>query len=139
MKMEIERKFLVLSDRWRDNAGPGEWLREGYLSRTAACTVKVRRSQSRAWLTVKSGRIGLARQEYEYEVALAEADAMLSLCELPLIEMVRYRVRHDGAIWDVDVFGCEPGGPILAEIELVSSDELVALPPWVGIEVTSDP
>lgn len=54
------------------------------------------------------------------------------------LEKTRYRVAHAGAMWDVDVFGGELAGLILAEIELEREDQPVVLPPWVEREVTDD-
>jgi len=77
MDVEIERKFLVISQTWRDHASPGRKIRQGYLARDGN-TVRVRRTAEHAVLTVKGPRCGLSRREHEYEIPLAEASSWLT-------------------------------------------------------------
>ena len=55
------------------------------------------------------------------------------------VEKVRYRILFNQKTWEVDVFGGENEGLILAEIELSQADELFAIPSWIDREVTDDP
>jgi CYTH domain-containing protein len=89
---------------------------------------------------VKGPSQGAARAEFEYEIPLDDAEAMLdSLCERPLIDKTRYRVEHAGHTWEVDEFHAENEGLVIAEVELASESEGVSLPEWIGDEVTADP
>jgi adenylate cyclase len=137
MPTEIERKFLLLPGRWQPPAH-GTRLRQGYLC-TEGVTVRVRRDDTRGWLTVKGPRTGISRGEFEYEIPLAEADQMLdTLCLRPLIEKVRHTFDHAGHTWEVDVFEGENAGLVVAEIELEREDEPFARPDWLGEEVSED-
>ncbi len=139
MSKEIERKFLVSGTAWKAGAN-GRRVRQGYLSVERDRTVRVRAVGDRGWLTVKGPTVGLARAEYEYEVPLADADAMLSdLCTPPLIEKTRYEVCHAGHRWEIDEFHGANEGLVVAEIELASEDEAFERPPWLGAEVSDDP
>ncbi len=138
MGVEIERKFLVKRDLWPGTAAP-TFYRQGYLARTPECTVRVRRAGTRAFLTVKGKRTGIVRAEYEYEIPVTDADAMLGLCTLPPIEKHRHRVEHEGHTWEVDDFLGANAGLLVAEIELGRPDETFSRPAWVGEEVTFDP
>jgi CYTH domain-containing protein len=138
MGVEIERKFLVKRDQWPGTSNPTAF-RQGYLSRTRGCTVRVRRAGDRAFLTVKGPRAGLVRSEYEYEIPVADADEMLGLCAPPLIDKHRHLVDHDGHTWEVDEFHGANAGLLVAEIELDGPDEAFTCPSWVGQEVTDDP
>jgi adenylate cyclase len=138
MPVEIERKFLVASDEWREQAGPGRRFCQGYLAHGQS-SIRVRRADHQAYVTIKGQRDGIARAEYEYEIPVADAEEMLdTLCAKPLLEKTRYRVRHDGLDWEVDVFEHPAGGLVLAEIELQRVDQPVSIPAWAGIEVTDD-
>lgn len=141
MPVEIERKFLVTGDGWRAAAiGPAVPIRQGYLvdGGGTGMTVRVRRLGEDAFLTLKSPGL-LARAEFEYKIPLAEAEAMLGgHCVGPLIDKTRTRVRHDGLVWEVDVFAGPLAGLVMAEVELDAADQHVALPSWVGAEVTRD-
>jgi len=140
MALEIERKFLVISDDWRAAAVGCQRLRDGLLARFGDGKVRVRVTDDRAWITVKGPRTGLSRAEFEYEIAHAEAEEMLqAFCDGPLIEKTRYFVPDDGLMWEVDVHEGVLQGLILAEIELEREDQTFRLPGWVGREVTGDP
>lgn len=145
MAIEIERKFLVRSDAWRPRAEPGRHYRQGYLSRiegsgAARSSVRVRTAGDRALLNIKSALLGIRRHEYEYEIPIADAEEMLAtLCVGAVIEKTRYHVRHEGHLWEIDVFEGDNAGLIVAEIELTHEDEAFARPDWLGEEVSSDP
>ncbi|MGQ3675901.1 CYTH domain-containing protein [Xanthobacter sp. TB0139] len=138
MAVEVERKFLVISEEWRIGARACH-IRQGYLAREARATVRIRVAGERAFLTVKSKTEGISRAEFEYPIPLDDALAMLDMCAKPLIEKTRYSVDHAGKLWTVDVFEAANTGLVVAEVELVSPEEEVALPAWVGKEVTDDP
>jgi adenylate cyclase len=112
--------------------------RQGYLSRTPGCTVRVRRAGAKAFLTVKGPRPGIARSEFEYEIPVIDAEELLGLCANPLIEKHRHLVEHDGHTWEVDEFLGANAGLLVAEIELDAPDEPFSFPPWAGEEVTLD-
>lgn len=139
MGKEIERKFLVTGDGWRKLA-TGTHYRQGYLSTVKERTVRVRTIDDKGFLTIKGITVGATRAEYEYAIPVADANAMLNdLCERPLVEKSRHKIKHEGHIWEVDEFKSENQGLILAEIELSDEDERFALPEWIGEEVTGDP
>ena len=101
--------------------------------------MRVRLDGAAGKLTIKGLTTGVTRAEYEYEIPAEDAAALLALCERPLIEKVRYRVPHEGKTWEVDVFGGDNAGLILAELELASEDEPFTVPPWATEEVSHDP
>ncbi|MGQ0600458.1 MAG: CYTH domain-containing protein [Anaerolineales bacterium] len=138
MGTEIERKFIVVGEGWRAGA-TGVRYRQGYLSTETGATVRVRLAGDEAFLTIKGARVGLGRPEFEYPLPRADAEYMLDqLCRKPLIEKDRYRVQHGGLVWEVDEFLAENEGLLVAEVELESEDQPVALPEWVGPEVSTD-
>jgi CYTH domain-containing protein len=139
MAQEIERKFLVSSDAWRELAS-GTNYRQGYLSTVKERTVRVRTIDDKGYLTIKGITVGATRAEYEYEIPADDANELLdNLCERPLIEKTRYKISHGGLTWEVDEFAGDNQGLIVAEVELTAEDQEVALPDWAGEEVTGDP
>jgi CYTH domain-containing protein len=150
MPTEIERKYLLRSDAWRNAPRPndepalGTPIRQGYLSDTPGRTVRLRLAGERAWLTIKGAPLsnsGAApsRAEFEYPIPAADARIMLdTLCPRPHVDKTRHRRIHAGHVWEIDVFHAENQGLIVAEIELASVDEQVHLPDWIGSEVTQD-
>lgn len=138
MGREIERKFLVIGDNWRQRA-TGTTIRQGYLCSLKERSVRVRVAGDRGTLTIKGMAVGAARAEYEYEIPVGDAEELLNqLCERPLIEKTRYRVGNAGDTWEVDVFAGDNAGLTIAEIELEDERQTVVLPDWIGEEVTGD-
>ncbi len=138
MSVEIERKFLVRDDRWKA-LGQGVLLRQGYLSSHPDRIVRVRIEGDAALLTIKGRSVGATRGEWEYPIPLADARVFLdSLCERPIIEKYRSRIRFEGMVWEVDEFLGENAGLVVAEIELEREDQPFVKPEWIGEEVTQD-
>jgi len=138
MAIEIERKFLVRDDEWRQ-LGQGTLYRQGYIARGYGRTVRVRIAGDRGYLTIKGATSGISRLEFEYPIPIADAEEMLeTLCDRPLIEKTRYRIEWAGLVWEVDEFAGENQGLILAEVELTSEAQAITLPSWIGLEVTND-
>ncbi len=138
MAKEIERKFLVRSDEWRSLAQPTRY-RQGYLSSVKERVVRVRTIGDRGFLTIKGINKGLTRLEFEYDVPLDDAVALLELCEEPIIEKDRSKISFGGLIWEVDEFFGDNAGLIVAEVELEDESQAFDKPPWVGQEVSGDP
>ena len=139
MPLEIERKFLVENDGWRGQADAGRRLRQAYLAETDGAVVRVRiEDGARALLTIKSAAPGLSRQEFEYPIPPADAEALSALRQGAALEKTRFRVPHAGRIWEIDVYAGDNQGLVLAEIELDSEADEFEPPPWLGREVTGD-
>lgn len=139
MAIEIERKFLLAGDQWREQVLSKSKFSQGYLSRIAERTVRVRVADERGWLTVKGKSCGASRTEFEYEIPVAEAQQMLDqLCEQPIINKWRYRVEFKGHLWEIDQFLGNNEGLVVAEVELKREDEEFSRPNWLGREVTHD-
>lgn len=139
MATEIERKFLVTGDSWRDAVESQEHVMQGYLCNGTNATVRVRVKGDAAYLTIKGMMSGISRTEYEYNIPVADAEAMLKdLAVSPPIDKTRYRVRCGVHLWELDVFAGENAGLVMAELELASEDEPFQLPDWAGDEVSDD-
>ena len=146
MGIEIERKFLLASDGWRDAATHSERIAQGYLvsaqalrDGTAHASVRVRRTGDRAWLNIKSAQLGIERAEFEYPVPLDDAEQMLStLCD-GVLEKIRHHVVVDGVLFEVDEFFGDNAGLVVAEVELSSADAAFPRPEWLGREVSHLP
>ena len=137
MGTEIERKFLV-RDPSIVRGSTGIPYRQGYLSTDPSRTVRVRSAGEHAFLTVKGINDGASRAEFEYEIPLEDADALLAMCERAIVVKTRHRIEYRGLTWEVDVFGGANAGLVVAEVELGTANQPVAIPDWVGDEVTSD-
>ncbi len=140
MGIEIERKFLVTNDNWREAVSVALPIKQGYLVGGKEASVRVRLQGDKANLNIKSATLGVRRQEFEYAIPLEEAEIILTtLCQRPIIEKTRYLVSYANKQWEIDVFEGENAGLIVAEIELHDEAEQFDHPPWLGEEVSDDP
>jgi adenylate cyclase len=139
MAQEIERKFLVIGDSWKNHVSRSVHYQQGYLCGNTRSSIRVRVSDESGYLNIKSATLGVRREEFEYPVPLPDARRMLELlCEGPLIEKTRHFVEYRGHVWEVDVFEGQNRGLVVAEVELSSEDETFERPDWIGEEVSHD-
>jgi CYTH domain-containing protein len=140
MPQEIERKFLVKDDSWKQHADSGEHFRQSFIySRSGKSVVRIRIAGQQAYITLKGKPVSFTRPEFEYPIPLDDARQMLdNLCDSAAVEKTRYEVKYHDKFWVVDVFEGGNAGLVMAEIELGSEAEQFDLPPWAGQEVTAD-
>ncbi|HJZ33355.1 MAG TPA: CYTH domain-containing protein [Hyphomicrobiaceae bacterium] len=136
MPFEIERKFLVRGEHWRTLATDRVQIRQAYLATDGKASVRVRINDKGATLTIKSRAAERRRLELEYAIPVIEAEALIALRRGIVVEKERYLVPVAGMVWEVDVFGGENEGLVIAEIELRDEHQRIELPAWVGQEVT---
>lgn len=139
MAVEIERKFLVRTEAWRALAHMCEDIRQAYLVVGDLLTVRIRISGEHAWLTIKGKADGPTRDEFEYAIPRADAEVLMQRRQGGVIEKTRHAIAFGGRTWVVDEFRGDNDGLVLAECELEAADAALALPDWVGEEVTGDP
>jgi adenylate cyclase len=139
MGIEIERKFLLRNDDWREQVSRSLRMSQGYLQRDAHSAIRVRLCDGQAHLNIKHTDDGIQRLEYEYPIPADDAEALLHKVAIqPLIEKTRHHVRHAGHLWEIDEFHGDNAGLVVAEIELKRVDETFERPAWLGEEVSQD-
>ncbi|MGE7137044.1 CYTH domain-containing protein [Luteibacter sp. NPDC031894] len=143
MGIEIERKFLLAGDGWRAVVERSERIAQGYLVSGAAiaagqakCSVRVRLSDDKGWLNIKSATLGVERHEFEYPIPLEDAEHLLHQLSDGVLEKVRHHVMLDGAHFEIDEFLGDNAGLVVAEIELETADATFPRPTWLGREVS---
>lgn len=138
--IEIERKFLVTSERYKTESASKERLVQGFLNTHHERTVRVRLMEDAAFLTVKgkSNVSGTMRFEWEKEIDIHDARALLKLCEDGILDKTRYEIPVGRHLFEVDEFHGENGGLTVAEVELQNENEPFEKPDWLGEEVTGD-
>ncbi|MDQ0326592.1 adenylate cyclase [Rhodopseudomonas julia] len=139
MALEIERKFLLASDDWRKSVNETRHIRQGYLCNDERASLRVRIvDDEKAYLTIKSGKAAISRDEYEYAIPLEDGEELIAKCAGRLIEKTRHIIRHGHLAWEIDVFEDRNAGLVVAEIELDHPDQEFEHPEWLGEEVTGD-
>ena len=141
--MEIERKYLVTSDCYKEMAVARYHIHQGYISREKTGTVRVRITNDKAYLTIKGKPAAghFARYEWEKEIDVTDAQELMKLCQGTIIDKTRWIVlaMEEGLKWEVDEFHGKHEGLVVAEIELASEEQIVVLPAFIGKDVTDDP
>lgn len=140
MGQEIERKYLITGE-FKSKAIKSLQIKQGYLSSIPERTVRVRIQDNQGFLTIKGSnkKNSISRFEWEKEITKEEANELIQLCEVGIIDKKRYIVPFGNKIIEVDEFYGENEGLILAEIELDDENETIEKPDWLGKEVTDDP
>ncbi len=144
MGMEIERKFLLHDTSWRAGIEQSFPMRQGYLLDAAAghdgghrrASVRVRVAGERAWLNIKQAVSGIERAEFEYAIPVADAETILATLCGGVLEKTRHHVHVDGTLFEIDEFGADNAGLVVAEVELLVVDASFARPSWLGAEVS---
>ncbi|HVX30844.1 MAG TPA: CYTH domain-containing protein [Nitrolancea sp.] len=137
VSFEIERKFLVSGDAWRELARKRISIRQAYLTSEETASVRIRiKNENVATLTIKSRPVDLRRLELEYPIPVVEAEALIQLRQGSVIQKVRHIVPWHDVTWEVDVFSGDNLGLIIAEVELRHEHQPIDLPEWIGREVT---
>lgn len=138
--MEIERKFLVNLERWKQVDKPkGKEIIQAYLTNEIEKSIRIRVKGDQAFITVKGKQEGISRHEFEYEIPVSDAKEMIHLFADSTIEKLRYEIPTNQHVWEVDVFKGKLTGLVLAEIELTNENDLFDIPEWVGQEVSTNP
>jgi len=139
MAIEIERKFLIVNNEWKQLKQSSNHYHQAYFCNTSKVSVRVRVSDADAWVSFKSATVDISRFEYEYNVPLEEAQHMIDqFSQGSVISKIRYFVPIGPHIWEIDVFEGDNKGLVVAEIELSSVTETFTKPDWVGDEVSDD-
>lgn len=139
MAIEIERRYLVINDSWKTEIQGIFSIKQGYLNLEPESNVRVRVKDDKGYLTIKGEPNNISRQEFEYEIPIEDAEKILTLCQSPIIEKVRYEILIEDHIWEIDEFSGKNQGLIIAEIELTSEEQAYKKPEWLGIEVSNNP
>ncbi|MFK7787392.1 MAG: CYTH domain-containing protein [Crocinitomicaceae bacterium] len=137
---EIEYKFLVDHEAWAELEKPDPTLIvQGYISKSEEAVVRVRIKGEKGYLTIKGKMVGITRPEFEYEIPLSDAEAMVDLFTDKHIRKHRYEIIIDGKTWEIDEFHGKLQGLIVAELEVESEEESFQKPHWVAEDVSTDP
>jgi CYTH domain-containing protein len=138
MALEIERRFLIANPAWRASVAKSTRITQGYLAITDDAVIRVRIRDTDGYVTIKSRDGGIAREEFEYAIPLADARSLLNLCGQRILEKIRHEVNHAGFCWEIDEYLAPLEDLIIAEVELQSENEDPPRPSWVGEEITHD-
>lgn len=139
MAIEIEHKYLVDNDSYKEMAFKKSEIRQGYLNRSPERTVRIRTVDNKGYLTVKGKNKGDKRLEFEYEIPYSDALHIFQLAEPGIVFKTRYYVKYGSLIWEVDEFHGKLTGVVVAEVEIPESGIDYPKPPFAGADITGKP
>ena len=141
MSVEIERKFLVKNNSYKEVSYTCISIKQGFLNSDKNRVVRIRIADDKGFITIKgkTSDNGLTRYEWEKEIDFKEAISLLNLCEEGIIIKKRYLIKFKDWVYEVDEFNGDNLGLVVAEVELKSEDEVFEKPKWLGKEVTGVP
>lgn len=139
MSIEIERKFLLKNNDWKLQVTESLPIIQGYISSSNQMTTRVRIMGQHGFITIKGKRTHWSRSEFEYEIPIKDAKAMLLEAQCPSVQKVRHLVNIGDVVWEIDVFKGDNKGLTYAEVELSDETQELQMPLWVGQEVSEDP
>lgn len=140
MSVEIERKYLIKDEKWRESVREAQHITQGYIkSEDATVRIRCYKDDYTAVITVKGKRDGISRLEFEYTIPFDDAKEMQEkLCQARLVEKTRHLIKYEGMLWELDEFHGDNEGLFIAEIELMDEEQTYQLPDWVGEDVSYD-
>lgn len=132
MAIEKERKFLLEVGFYpKDLIFHVREIEQFYLFIGKNDQLRIRVLDNKwAYIAYKYGQSSLERQEFEYEIPLEDARAMMALTKISL-NKTRHTAKMGNNIIDIDIY---PDGLKIVEIEY--KDELNSIPDFCGKEVT---
>ena len=137
MGIEIERRFLVENNDWKNQVILSESFSQAYLNSTGdEWTTRVRIiDNNKGYITLKSSLNGFINYEFEYSIPRKDAIELIQLSKYKITK-TRYQLKINKKNWVVDVFEKSNSGLKIAEIELNSESEEIRVPSWCGQEIT---
>jgi len=136
MALEIERRFLIKNDNWKEFINKKVYIEQGYLSKSLdGWIIRVRLTGKNSKITLKKHIKGFTNFEFEYSIPRSDAEKIMSNLS-STIKKERFFVEVEKKSWIIDCFK-ENNYPLeIAEIELSNEEENLFLPSFISKEIT---
>ena len=136
MALEIERRFLLKNDNWKEFINKKIPIEQGYLSKSLdGWIIRVRFTGKDSKIALKKHIKGFTNFEFEYSIPRSDAERIISSLS-STIKKERFFLEVEKKSWIIDCFK-EDNYPLeIAEIELSNEKEDLSLPSFVSKEIT---
>jgi len=136
MAIEIERRFLLKNDNWKEFITKKIYIEQGYLSKSLDdWIIRIRFSGKKSKITLKKYIKGFTNFEFEYSIPRSDAETIMSNLS-STIKKERFFLEVEKKSWVIDCFK-ENNYPLeIAEIELSDEKEDLLLPSFISKEIT---
>ena len=136
MAFEIERRFLIKNDNWKEFINKKVYIEQGYLSNSLdGWIIRVRHIGKNSKIALKKHIKGFTNFEFEYSIPRRDAETIMSNLSNK-IKKERFFLEVEKKCWIIDCFK-ENNYPLeIAEIELSNEEEQLLLPSFISKEIT---
>jgi len=136
MALEIERRFLIKNDNWKEFINKKIYIEQGYLSKSLDdWIIRLRFSGKSSKIALKKHIKGFTNFEFEYSIPRRDAETIMSNLS-STIKKERFFLEVEKKSWTIDCFK-ENNYPLeIAEIELSDEEEDLFLPSFISKEIT---
>ncbi len=136
MALEIERRFLIKNDNWKEFINKKIYIEQGYLSKSLdGWIIRVRLTGKNSKIALKKHIKGFTNFEFEYSIPRSDAETIMSNLA-NTIKKDRFFLEIEKKSWIIDCFK-ENNYPLkIAEIELSYEEEDLILPSFISKEIT---
>ena len=136
MALEIERRFLIKNDNWKEFINKKIYIEQGYLSKSLDdWIIRIRLIGKTSKIALKKHIKGFTNFEFEYDIPRSDAETIMSNLS-NTIKKDRFFLQIEKKSWIIDCFK-EDNYPLeIAEIELSYEEEDVCLPSFISKEIT---
>ena len=136
MALEIERRFLIKNDQWREFITHKTLIEQGYLSYNLEdWIVRIRFNGNNFKITLKKHKKNFTNYEFEYLIPISDGEKIMSTLQ-NTIKKERFFLEIDQRNWIIDCFKDKNFPLEIAEIELTNEKEEVILPHFLSREIT---
>ena len=136
MALEIERRFLIKNDNWKEFINKKIYIEQGYLSKSLdGWIIRIRLTGKNSKIALKKHIKDFTNFEFEYSIPQKDGETIMSNLS-NTIKKERFFLEVEKNSWIIDCFK-ENNYPLqIAEIELSSEDEDLNLPSFISKEIT---
>jgi len=136
MAFEIERRFLIKNDNWKEFIIKKIHIEQGYLTKNLDdWVIRVRLTGKDFKIALKKHIESFTNFEFEYSIPRKDGETIMSNLS-NTIKKDRYFLEIEKKFWIIDCFK-EHNYPLeIAEIELSREEEKLSLPSFLSEEIT---
>ena len=136
MALEIERRFLLKNDNWKEFITKKIYIEQGYLSKSLDdWIIRIRLIGNDFKIALKKHIQGFTNFEFEYSIPRSDGKTIMANLSNK-IKKERFFLEVEKKFWIIDCFK-ENNYPLkIAEIELLNEEENLSLPTFISKEIT---
>ena len=136
MTFEIERRFLIKNDNWKEFITKKIVIEQGYLTKSLDnWIIRIRLTGKDFKIALKKHIASFTNFEFEYSIPRSDGEKIMSNLT-NIIKKERFFLEVEKKSWIIDCFQGKNHPLEIAEIELSSEDEDLNIPPFISKEIT---